>query len=95
MTDQPKPEHQPLPVHGYTSQVDWRVTLVNENKVIEERVLRSIDNHLHHDDIDARCVALARTKLQEAFMWLNRAVFRPQRLPDEQVPDLIPKERKP
>ena len=88
----------PLPVHGYTKQSDQKVALVNENKVLEERVLRQIEKHLHvtvdradatgveRVDVDLRMVALARTKVQEAFMWLNRAVFQPVRvkLPEDE-----------
>jgi hypothetical protein len=56
---------------------------VNENKILEERVLRQIDAHVRNNDsveINQRMVALARTKAQEAFMWLNRAVFQPARI---------------
>jgi hypothetical protein len=59
--------------------------LVNNNKLVEELVQRQIDLHLYNrdsSDIDQRMVALARTKAQEAFMWLNRAVFQPERLYD-------------
>lgn len=79
--------HSGLPVAGYTGQSDEKVALVNENKEIEERALRQIDRvmrvgHEGREDlpIDGRIVALARTKVQEGFMWLNRAVFQPQRI---------------
>jgi hypothetical protein len=75
--------HVGLPVAGYRSQSAENVALVNENKVLEERVLRQIDAHVRNRDsvdIDQRMVALARTKTQEAFMWLNRAVFQPERI---------------
>lgn len=77
--------HDPLPVKGYTVQSDEKVALVNENKLIEELVLRQIDRHISDIDssgIDQRMVALARTHVQEAFMWLNRSVFQPERLVD-------------
>ncbi len=35
--------HQPLPVQGYTPQSQAKVDLVNENKVLEEQVLRQLD----------------------------------------------------
>jgi len=73
-----------LPVAGYKpTQPQWALDLVNENKVLEEKVLRQIDKHTwtaNLDGIDQRAVALARTKIQEAFMWLNRGVFQPQRI---------------
>lgn len=81
-------EHSGLPVAGYKPQSDAKVALVNENKIAEERVLRQIDKHLETDgfQVDPRMVALARTKTQEAFMWLNRAVFQPSRvrLPEDE-----------
>lgn len=73
-----------LPVHGYKAeQPDWAIELVNENKVLEEKVLRQIDAHVRNHDsrhIDQRMVALSRTKVQEAFMWLNRSIFQPGRV---------------
>lgn len=81
-----QPVHQGLPVAGYQAQKDWAVSLVNDNKRLEEQVLRQIDFHKvgpHAQDIDQRAVALALTKVQEAFMWLNRAVFQPKRLEGE------------
>ena len=73
-----------LPVAGYKpTQPQWALDLVNENKVLEEKVLRQIDRHVRNRDsveIDQRAVALARTAVQDAFMWLNRAVFQPQRI---------------
>ncbi len=75
--------HQGLPVPGYREQSGENVALVTANKLLEERVLRQIDAHVRDRDsrdIDQRMVALARTKVQEAFMWLNRSVFQPSRI---------------
>ena len=36
-------DHKPLPVAGYTAQPDAKVALVNEFKVLEERLLRKLD----------------------------------------------------
>jgi hypothetical protein len=84
----PNPGAVGLPVAGYRkTQPQWALDLVNENKVLEEKVLRQIDKHTKDpkavtvaDELDQRCVAVARTKIQEAFMWLNRGVFQPKRL---------------
>jgi hypothetical protein len=77
--------HQGLPVAGYREQSAENVALVNQNKEIEERVLRQIERMQDGDGIDQRMVAIGRTKIQEAFMWLNRAVFQPGRasLPED------------
>lgn len=93
-------EHKGLPVAGYVPQSDDKVAVVNRNKILEERVLRQIDamDKASLDDAvaagkgrpnlyDPRMIALARTGIQEAFMWLNRAVFQPTRviLPEDNV----------
>ena len=70
----------PLPVAGYTTQSDDKIAVVNRNKELEERVLRQLDAMKIDPAHDPRMVALAHTKFQEAFMWLNRAVFQPQRI---------------
>lgn len=36
-------QHQGLPVAGYKPQSDEKVALVNENKALEERILRQMD----------------------------------------------------
>jgi len=70
-----------LPVHGYKPvQPAWALDLVNENKILEEKVLRQIDQHHFNSSVDGRAVAIARTKIEEGFMWLNRAVFQPSRV---------------
>ena len=74
-------EVQGLPVPGYRPQNHKALSLVTENKYLEEKVLRQIDKHRKlGENLDQRMVALANTKIQEAFMWLNRAVFQPTRI---------------
>jgi hypothetical protein len=72
-------EHAGLPVAGYQPQSDDKVQTVNRAKELEERVLRHLDN-LKDTVADQRMVAIARTGIQEAFMWANRAVFQPGRV---------------
>ena len=83
-------QHDGLPVKGYTSQSSGKVVLVNENKILEERVLRQID-YMKSDrceGVDGRMLAIAHTNIQQAFMWMNRAVFQPERinLPEDVKP---------
>lgn len=83
-------EHNGLPVAGYKPQSNGNIAVVNYNKELEERVLRQIDameransNCRANSEIapyDPRMMALAKTGIQEAFMWLNRAVFQPGRI---------------
>lgn len=72
--------HNGLPVAGYKPQSDEKVAVVNVNKQLEERVLRQIESMNVNGEFDGRMMALAKTGIQEAFMWLNRAVFQPGRV---------------
>lgn len=71
-----------LPVHGYQSQTEENVALVNQFKQNEERMLRDIDTLMMDPNAryDKRCLAIAMHDMQTAFMWLNRAVFQPKRI---------------
>jgi hypothetical protein len=75
-----------LPVAGYKkTQPQWALDLVNENKILEECVLRQIDKMSaaaasDWAQLDGRGIAEARTCIQTGFMWLNRAVFQPGRI---------------
>lgn len=76
-------KHEGLPVAGYRSQSDENVAIVNENKVLEERVLRRLDalrNAAPEMGIDGRWLAIARTDIEQGFMALNRAIFQPGRI---------------
>ena len=77
-----------LPVAGYTPQSDDKVALVNDFKVNEEQLLRLLDDMQSGDSLvlfDQRWLSIARTHFEQAYMALNRSVFRPQRirLPDD------------
>ncbi|MGU3659232.1 Acb2/Tad1 domain-containing protein [Methylobacterium fujisawaense] len=77
MTDK---KHDGLPVSGYVSQTEDRVTLVNQNKALEEQVLRQLDKLAADNKIDGRWLAIGRTGIENAFMAINRAVFKPTRV---------------
>jgi hypothetical protein len=72
--------HSPLPVAGYTDQSADKVDIVNWNKQLEEQVLRRLEDLKGDVRCDPRMIAIAFTKVQEAFMWANRAVFQPKRI---------------
>ena len=72
-------DHKGLPVAGYTDQSDSRVEMVNENKILEETVLRRLDA-LKALNLDQRWLAIGRTKIEEAFMAVNRSIFQPTRV---------------
>lgn len=73
-------KHDGLPVAGYQKQSQEAVDLVNAFKQDEEEILRNLDRLQGRDDIDQRWLAIGRTKLEEAFMAINRSVFRPSRV---------------
>lgn len=72
--------HDGLPVAGYRPQTSASVDAVNTNKQHEEAVLRLIDQ-LHLDpDTDKRWLAIGRTAIEQGFMAVNRAIFKPARI---------------
>lgn len=73
-------DHSGLPVEGYRPQSHHNVELVNANKRAEEEILRVLDALGKQDDIDKRWLAIGRTKIEEAFMAINRSIFRPGRV---------------
>lgn len=73
-------DHKGLPVSGYQPQTDDKVAYVNENKRLEEIILRRLDDMMQDNVYDHRWTAIARTQLEQGFMAMNRAVFRPARI---------------
>jgi hypothetical protein len=66
------------PIKGYSAVSTKSANSVNINKQLEEQLLQRIE--FLESDVDKRCLAIAKTELQSAFMWLNRAIFKPQRI---------------
>lgn len=73
-------DHKGLPVEGYKPQSQNNVDLVNYNKRLEEKVLRQIDFLQTVDFVDKRWLAIGKTQLEQAFMAINRSIFKPDRL---------------
>ena len=69
-----------LPVAGYQPQSERAVGMVNCNKRLEERLLRQMDRMAGDQQFDQRWLAIARTQIEQGFMALNRAIFRPGRV---------------
>ena len=91
-------DHDPLPVHGYKPQSEASVDLVNKNKLVEEAMLRILDDlkRRPHVEVDQRWLAVGRTHIEQAWMAINRAIFQPKRvaLPEDakEDPRLVPAE---
>lgn len=91
--------HEGLPVAGYQKQSDENVQLVNGFKEDEERILRKLDS-LSDDAkteaagiiIDHRWMTIGRTQLEQAFMAINRSIFRPGRVKLPKRLELTPDE---
>ena len=71
-----------LPIAGYREQPDWAVDLVNKNKRMEETLLGVLDKLAGVEEFDKRWLALGRTHIEQGFMAINRAIWRPSRLSD-------------
>jgi hypothetical protein len=91
MTVSEEQKMKPLPVAGYTTQGQLALLMVNTNKELEEKVLRRLDELQAAVDrfdasIDAAMLAAGRSRIIEAFMWVNRAIFQPTRvrLPEDE-----------
>jgi len=58
---------------------------VNQNKILEETILRRLDELAALSTPDKRWLAIGRTHIEQAFMAINRSIFQPQRvkLPDD------------
>lgn len=72
--------HSGLPVHGYRDQSSTAVEMVNDNKLIEEAVLRQLDKLAASGACDPRWLAIGRTAIEQGFMAVNRSVFQPARV---------------
>lgn len=87
-----------LPVVGYKpTQPAWAIEAVNALKHAEERAHRLLDDLVAKGEaVDQRAVALARTGLQQAFMWAARGVFQPTRvaLPEDNPQLFTPSDAK-
>lgn len=87
-----------LPVVGYKpTQSQANIDLVDEGKLLEERVLRYIDKvncGLPGEGDDRRFLATGRTDIQKGFMMVFRSIFNPGRtpLPEDEVRGTFPTE---
>lgn len=72
--------HATLPVHGYSPQSTEMVDLVNANKLTEENILALLDELERLPTIDKRWLAIGRTHIEQGWMAVNRAIFKPKRI---------------
>lgn len=76
-------KHEVTDIKGYRTLSPDEISLINSMKSNEARMLEEIDDMERRvkrgsgEAYNLRSLALARTKFQEGFMWLVRAVARP------------------
>jgi hypothetical protein len=73
-------QHSGLPVAGYRPQDDGAVARVNAWKLVEESVLRGLDELADRSDVDKRWLQIGRAEIEKGFMAVNRSIFRPERV---------------
>lgn len=76
-------------IKGYRTLSVADIALVNKNKVLEEKLLRLLDQVCPDDERSERAKwrAIARTHIQQGFMAWNRALMQPQRIAIEDEED--------
>ena len=71
-------ENQHRKITGYRDLSENEVGLINHCKEMAEQVEDVLDMVESEHDIDGRSIELARDFLQTGFMWLVRAVAKPE-----------------
>ena len=69
-----------IKIKGYTPLTDEQKNLVNNNKVMEEAVLRLIETIQKESAADPHWIFIATNHFQEGFMALNRSIMKPERV---------------
>jgi hypothetical protein len=64
-------------VTGYRTLTDKDISNMNRLKEISRQFIAQVE-FLNGGDVDHRCMAIARTKMQEACMWACRGVAQPK-----------------
>lgn len=65
-------------IKGYLELSPAEVALMNELKEQGANLAEALDAIGQIPEVDQRALAIARTELQTGFMWLIRAIARPQ-----------------
>jgi hypothetical protein len=74
----PEYKSEAEPLRGYRALTDEERSVVDEIKRMEERCAILWAQVADRPDTDQRCVAVARTSLQDSFMWFVRSVTKPR-----------------
>jgi hypothetical protein len=70
-------DNQHQKITGYRDLSQDEIDGMNKLKALAEQVRVALDETAAVPNADQRCVAIARTEAQTAFMWAIRAIARP------------------
>jgi hypothetical protein len=73
-------ENQHRQIKGYRELSEYEITLINASKDLADGIAGLVDTIKRDENgngFDQRAVAIAKTELQTGFMWLVRAIARP------------------
>lgn len=71
-------DNQHKQIKGYRDLTQEEIDLMNEGKDLAEKVRQHIERVQTVENVDMRAVRIAATELQTGFMWLTRAIARPE-----------------
>lgn len=69
-------ENQHEKIEGYRDLNIDEIDAMNQLKALEKKILSKLEE-INEDPNDKRAIALAKTNIQQGFMWAVRAVARP------------------
>ncbi|HKS46365.1 MAG TPA: hypothetical protein VJT49_14890 [Amycolatopsis sp.] len=76
MAEQIDPQ-TPGVVQGYRTHTQDEIDLVNQVKAVESQVAQLWKEIQQRPGTDKRMAAIARTNIEDGFMWLVRSIFKP------------------
>ena len=65
-------------IKGYRTLNQQELDLINEGKELAESVRLFLEKVDTLPEVDKRCTALAKTNLQQGFMWATRSIAKPE-----------------
>lgn len=71
-------ENQHKKIKGYRELAQEEVDQMNEIKSLAEQVGQLVDELEKNSDADGRSLAIAKTNLQQGFMWAVRSIAKPE-----------------
>lgn len=78
-------ENQHKKISGYRSLSEAEIGLMNRAKALEGAVGALYQELAQAPGIDKRSLALARTNLQQGFMWMVRSIAQPRDVFEEKA----------